>query len=123
MKYVSDYQNNHLKDYKMDPLCFKQLTNNLIYVSPEKYHHNLLKGMLEHILLKFHQGITKFENKVDLRISLSYILNDFALLKNQALTNAQQCSTLEFDIRQGVKIKKLNKYLEEEEIFHDKGFG
>ena len=99
------------------------LTGGLTYISPENYHQNLLKGVLEHILHKYREGIVAFPNSIELRISLSYVLNDLALLKNEALTTAHYCQDLDFSLLQGVKIKSLIKYLEEEEIYHERGLG
>ena len=123
MTYVSNYQTRMLENYKSDPLCFTMLTGGLTYISPENYHTNLLKGFLEHILHKYREGIVAYPKSIELRISLSYVLNDLALLKNEALTTAHYCKDLNFTLSQGVKIKTLLKYLEEEEIYHERGLG
>lgn len=84
---------------------------------------NLMKGILEHIMFRYYQGIVKYPDSVDLRISLSYVLNNLALLKNQSLTMAYRCQVLKTTFCQDIEIRKLLKYLEEEEIYHDRGLG
>ena len=95
------------------------MTNGLTYVSPEKYHLNLLKGVLEHILHQYRLGILKYPEAVEIRVSLAYVLNDFALLKNEALTMAQFASKMETSISGAIKVRKLMKYLEEEDMYQD----
>ena len=122
MRYISDYQKNQVKNSKLDSLSFAQLSNFQSSITPESYFKNMLKGVLEHILLKYQQGIKKYPHNVDLRVSMCYILNDFALLKNEALTAAVFCKNLDQDLRQSIKLRYLFKYLEEEDMYHERGY-
>ena len=92
-------------------------------ISPEAYAQNFLKSMLQYVIQQYQRSITYFEDNIDLRIGLSYILNDLALQKNEALATAEFCSTLEWNLKQGIEISCLLRYLEEEEVSHDQGIG
>lgn len=77
--------------------------------------------MLQYILHCYQASIRHFEHNIDLRISLCYVLNDLALYKNEALTAAEYCSTLDWSLSQGIAICQLLSYLEEEDVSPEQG--
>jgi hypothetical protein len=49
-------------------------------------------------------------------LSFSYVLNDLALLKNEALSTAEFCETQQLSLSQTIALERLLIYLEEEDV-------
>lgn len=83
--YVEEYQNANDK-YEDSMISFSRLSDQLNYLTPEKYYQNLRDGFEKHISSLYLESFTKFPDCARLRISYAYFLNDVMGLKNQAIT-------------------------------------
>lgn len=83
--YVEEYQNAN-DQYEDSMISFTRLSDQLIYLTPEKYYQNLREGFEKHISSLYLEAFTKFPDCAKIRISYAYFLNDTMQLKNQALT-------------------------------------
>ena len=83
--YVEEYQNSHDR-FEDSMISFSRLSDQLNYLTPEKYYQNLRDGFEKHISSLYLEAFAKFPDCVRLRISYAYFLNDVMQQKTQALT-------------------------------------